>query len=72
MIDVLMSSFVGHTPPRIVQVMTRHLNTAIPGVLDKYVASLEVGGSLHTPPPDRMPGGRKLEPDEGTDQIQGK
>ena len=40
-IDLLTSSIVGHTPPKIVRAAARRLNTAIPGALDQYVKMLE-------------------------------
>ena len=40
-IDVMTSSIVGHTPPKIVRAAARRLNTAIPGALDKYIKQLE-------------------------------
>ena len=35
-VDFLMSYLVGSRPPRIVRAEARHLNTNIPGVVDRY------------------------------------
>ena len=40
-IDFLTSSLIGCNPPKIVRAAARRLNTAIPGVEDKYVTMLE-------------------------------
>ena len=40
-IDILTSSIVGHTPPKIIRAAARQLNAAIPGALDQYVKRLK-------------------------------